>query len=107
MDENKKKPDNLARTVGGKEERRVRAREKGVQSAWFGLGTFGVVGWSVALPLVLLTLAGLWIDRRYPSRYSWTLTLLFLGLVVGCLNAWYWIGRQRQAIEREREHDRD
>ena len=107
METPRRRPEDLARTVGGKEARRARARERGVKSAWFGLGAFGVVGWSVALPLVILTFAGLWIDRHYPSRYSWTLTLLILGLGLGCLNAWYWIGRQRQAIERERRDDRD
>ncbi len=61
------------------------------QALWFGLGVFGVVGWSVALPTLLGIALGLWIDRTWPSRYSWTLTLLFAGVMVGCANAWYWV----------------
>jgi ATP synthase protein I len=33
--------------------------------------------------------------------------LLALGLMVGALNAWYWIQRERNEINRERENDRD
>jgi ATP synthase protein I len=31
---------------------------------------------------------GNWIDRRWPSRYSWTLMLLVGGLLLGCVSAW-------------------
>lgn len=56
---------------------------------------FGLVGWSVAIPAVLGIALGIWLDRAFPSRLSWTLTLLIAGLVLGCLNAWYWIKRER------------
>jgi ATP synthase protein I len=46
------------------------------------------VGWSVTLPTLLGIALGVVIDRRWPGRFSWTLTLLFLGLVFGCANAW-------------------
>ncbi|MEZ5580989.1 MAG: hypothetical protein R3F40_17230 [Candidatus Competibacteraceae bacterium] len=36
-------------------------------SVWFGLGLFGIVGWTRALPAVLGAL-GLWLDRNWPSR---------------------------------------
>jgi ATP synthase protein I len=54
---------------------------------------FGLVGWAVAVPTVLGTLLGLWIDGRFPAEASWTLTGLLVGVVLGCLNAWYWIKR--------------
>ncbi|MDJ0774758.1 MAG: AtpZ/AtpI family protein [Mastigocoleus sp. MO_167.B18] len=34
-------------------------------------------------------------DSHFPSPYSWTLMLLFVGVVLGCMNAWYWIERER------------
>lgn len=58
---------------------------------FFGLGVFGVVGWSVAIPTLLGIALGIWIDQTWPSQYSWTLMLLFVGVILGCLNAWYWI----------------
>jgi ATP synthase protein I len=87
----------LERTVGTRESRKLRARRDQAQSVWFGLGMFGLVGWSVAVPTLLGVAAGVWIDSRWPSRVSWSLTLLFLGVVLGCVNAWCWVNRERQA----------
>ncbi|MBW2707877.1 MAG: AtpZ/AtpI family protein [Deltaproteobacteria bacterium] len=92
--------------VNVREKRKLRAREKKTDEIWFGLGLFGVVGWAVAIPTVLGIFLGVWIDLHWPSPYSWTLMLLIIGLILGCLNAWFWINRQRSAINREREpHD--
>ena len=52
---------------------------------------FGVVGWSVAIPTLIGVAVGLWIDGRWPSRFSWTLMLLIVGVALGCINAWYWV----------------
>jgi ATP synthase protein I len=84
----------LARTVGRKEERRLRARRTREDSVWFGLGMFGLVGWSVAIPMLIGIAIGAWIDRTWPSHYSWTLMGLLCGVAVGCLTAWYWIKRE-------------
>ena len=92
----------LCRQIGKIERRKLRARSRPRQSAWFGLGTFGLVGWSVAVPTVLGILLGIWLDDHYPGQVSWTLTLLFIGIVVGCLNAWYWVSRERADIESSR-----
>lgn len=86
--------DGFRGAVGRKERRRLRARAEGEREVTFWLGMFGLVGWSVALPAVLLTLLGVWLDGRFPGEVSWTLMLLFLGMVLGCLNAWYWIQKE-------------
>jgi ATP synthase protein I len=39
---------------------------------------------------------GAWIDRRWPSRFSWTLMLLVGGLLLGCVNAWMRIEHERR-----------
>ncbi len=80
--------------VEAKEERKLKARREERQKVWFGLGMFGLVGWSVAIPTLLGVALGVWIDATWPSRYSWTLMLLFVGIVIGCLNAWYWVQRE-------------
>lgn len=97
----------LATTIGAKERRRARAVRRGGDSVWFGLGMFGLVGWSVAVPTLALLALGIWIDRTWPSRYSWTLMLLLLGVLLGCVNAWYWLTRERDAIALEREEEDD
>ncbi|MEX0820387.1 MAG: AtpZ/AtpI family protein [Pirellulaceae bacterium] len=84
----------LEREVAAKQERKARARQEGERSAWFGLGMFGLVGWSVVVPALIGVAIGLWIDDRWPSRFSWTLMLLVLGVAMGCLNAWWWVQRE-------------
>ena len=81
----------FSRQVGAQARRMLKARRRGERSVWFGLGMSGLIGWSVALPSLIGAALGIWIDRRYPSPYSWTLTLLLLGLVMGCFNAWRWV----------------
>lgn len=84
----------LRKEVERKAERRRKAEREHDRSIWFSLGLFGLVGWSVAVPTLLGVALGLWIDAHWPSGVSWTLTLLFVGVVVGCLHAWYWIKQQ-------------
>jgi ATP synthase protein I len=90
----KKSRDGLIETVGTKENRKIRARKEEDRGVWFGLGMFGLVGWAVAIPALIGIAVGIWIDKRWPSPYSWTLMLLVIGVVVGCLNAWYWVRRE-------------
>ncbi len=94
----------LGRRIAGKEARKLKARRQHT-SIWFGLGTFGIIGWSVAIPVVIGVLVGAWIDSNLPSQFSWTLMLLLLGVILGSLNAWSWINRERQIIEDEGETD--
>ncbi|MCB0104643.1 MAG: AtpZ/AtpI family protein [Caldilineaceae bacterium] len=86
--------------VGKKAARKLRAR-RSHRVLWFGLGMFGMIGWSIAVPMLLAIALGIWVDRRWPSPYSWTLMLLFGGVILGCLNAWYWVQRERRLIARE------
>ena len=90
----KKSGDGLIETVGTKEKRKIRARKEEDRGVWFGLGMFGLVGWAVAIPALIGIAVGIWIDKRWPSPYSWTLMLLVIGVMVGCLNAWYWVRRE-------------
>jgi ATP synthase protein I len=96
----------LGEQVGEKEIRKVRARQTRDRSIWFGLGMFGVVGWSVAIPTLLGLAIGIWIDSNFPSRYSWTLMGLLIGLVVGCINAWYWVNSEGR-LDKDQEGEEE
>ncbi|MBU1055874.1 MAG: AtpZ/AtpI family protein [Proteobacteria bacterium] len=102
-----KKERQFSHAVDIREKRKIRAEKKKKEGFWFGLGMFGVVGWSVAVPTVAGIFIGLWIDIKYPSRYSWTLMLMIIGIVSGCANAWRWITRERNGIKEEREDNGD
>jgi ATP synthase protein I len=95
--------DAFQRKVSATEARKLKARRQGVQGIWTGLGMFGLIGWAVALPTFLGVLIGTYIDRHYPGLHSWTLSLLILGLFVGCLNAWHWVAREEKAIRDDEE----
>lgn len=83
--------------IGKKANRKIKARsEKGEKSLWFGLGMFGLVGWAVSIPTLIFLAIGVWIDARFESQYSWTLMFLVIGIILGCLNAWFWVKRESQ-----------
>jgi len=85
--------------VGTKEARKMKARRDKNKGIWLGLGMMGMIGWSVAVPTLVGVGIGIWMDIRYPGHISWTLTFLSIGLAVGCINAWYWVEREREKIE--------
>lgn len=91
------------RQVGEKEKRKLKAQRRVTQTVWSGLGMMGLVGWSVAVPTLLGAALGIWLDKRYPGVHSWTLTLLIIGLIIGCLNAWHWIAKEDREIHKDRE----
>lgn len=76
--------------------RRRRARREGEHTVLYGLGTFGLVGWAVMVPTLIGISLGVWLDTRDGSRISFTLTGLIVGVVAGCLNAWYWVQRRSE-----------
>ena len=93
----------MIREVGAKQERMLRARG-GDRSFLASLQVLGVVGWSVAVPTLLGIALGVFLDRRWPSRMPWTLTLLFLGLVFGCTSAWVHLGGNSKRRTGRSEH---
>jgi ATP synthase protein I len=90
----RKAPQRLGDKVDEKLTRKLAARRERRNAVWFGLGMFGLIGWSIAIPTLLGIALGVWIDRHYPSRFSWLLMLMVGGLILGCLNAWYWLKRE-------------
>lgn len=69
-------------------------REKD-RSFWRYVGLIGSVGWGVVVPMLLGTLLGLWLDRKFETGSKLTLGLLMFGLFIGCLNAWRTVTKER------------
>ena len=95
--------DNMIHLIEEKQIRKIRARNSKDQSIWVGLGMMGTIGWAVTVPTLLGVIIGIWIDTRWPGSFSWTLTLMFGGLLLGCVSAWLWVSREQENIEREKE----
>ena len=90
----------LRRVVSAKSERRVRARERPKESIWAFMSTFGLVGWTVAVPTLAGLALGVFLDGRTESERSYTITFLVLGIAGGCATAWYWIRRESSGPRR-------
>ena len=96
MDNKKSRWRSFQDQISTKSDRKIKARRES-KNIWFGLGMFGMVGWSVAIPSLLGIGLGIWLDTHIQSKYSWTLMLLVIGVALGCFNAWYWINKESQS----------
>ncbi|MCB9076020.1 MAG: AtpZ/AtpI family protein [Anaerolineaceae bacterium] len=95
----------LIQKVGANEVRKVKARREKKYNIWFGLGMIGVIGWTVVIPSLVGVALGMWIDTTWPGSMSWTLTLLLIGLALGCLNAWHWVSQEQREIGQSGDRD--
>jgi ATP synthase protein I len=91
--------------VNGQVARKLRAQQRSHRNVLHGLGLIGTIGWSVSVPPVGGALLGVWLDEHYPSQRSWTLSLLLLGLCLGCFIAYRWVRKEYKDIHREQHHD--
>lgn len=88
--ERDKSTDDIARQA-----RRMKAaRDHPGPSPLRGIGTFGMIGWSVAVPTVGGAFLGLWLDRVVPQAFSWTIALILGGVVMGAFIAAAWISKE-------------
>lgn len=92
--EHQQRQEKFHHQVEKKATRKLTAKQKGDRTIWYGLGVFGMIGWSVTVPTLIGIAIGMWLDVILIDVYSWTLMMMFLGLFTGCFNAWYWIKRE-------------
>ncbi|HEX5024537.1 MAG TPA: AtpZ/AtpI family protein, partial [Agriterribacter sp.] len=85
-----------------KEERKLKSL-RNTRSVWSGLGLFGMVGWSVSIPTLIGAAVGIWLDKKNPQHFSWTLTGLTTGLIAGCIIAWNWVNKENKEIRKNTE----
>lgn len=95
----------FSREVGLKAARKLKAQRQVTRTIWFGLGMMGLVGWSVAVPVLVAAGLGLWLDANHPVGHSWPLMLIPVGLVLGCVNAWHWVSREGREIQAQEEEN--
>ncbi len=90
MKKKKSPEEELLEQIERDSQKKIKSQEEGPE-IMFGLGLFGIVGWSIAVPTLLGIFVGVFLDKKFTQSFSWTLTLLFVGVVIGSLNAWHWI----------------
>lgn len=93
MSSKDKKEDTSASAIRRRAERMQQSRDEPKHSPLSGLGAFGVIGWSVAIPTVGGAFLGMWLNRVAPQSFSWPIALILGGVVVGGIVAWSWIDK--------------
>lgn len=102
---NNKATNKFSKEVGEKAQRKLKALHNDKKSVWFGLGMMGIVGWTIVVPTLLGAALGVWLDKKYPESFSWTLTGLILGLLAGCLIAWNWVNKEHNEINQNNDDE--
>jgi len=88
------KNDRSAENIRRSAERMKQARSSPGPSPLRGLGAFGIIGWSIAVPTVGGAFLGLWLNRVAPQDFSWPIALILGGVVVGAIISWSWISKE-------------
>ncbi|WP_373650883.1 AtpZ/AtpI family protein [Schlesneria sp. DSM 10557] len=94
--------DRFRKQIEAREQQKVSARQHKDHTLLVGFSAFGAVGWSIAVPTLLGVILGLWLDRRFPGHFSWSLAMLLAGVTLGCLSAWLWVSKEQQSIDNRR-----
>lgn len=105
-EEKPNKTHSFEKVIGDKEERKLEAQRDN-KSVWSGLGLFGMIGWSIVVPTVLGAALGIWLDNNYKNDFSWTLSLLVAGLMLGCVIAWNWVQKENKEIHKKNEDENE
>lgn len=89
-----KESDPLEESVRKTRTRREQAARKGERPVAKNLAMIGAIGWLIVAPTLLGIFAGRWLDQSQEQSVFWTLSLMFIGLVAGCVLAWKRMNRE-------------
>lgn len=54
-----------------------------------------VYGWQLSIPVILGIALGHFLDKTFPSSaFSWTFNLIFIGFIIGIVNANRWLHKE-------------
>jgi ATP synthase protein I len=91
-------------TLAAKERRSIEANGGKEQIVWEGVGRFGMVGWSITVPVLVGLLLGWVLDRVTGHHHHWVTVLFFVGLITGCVSTAYWLFKECDEIEEDTTH---
>ena len=85
---NQDKKKDFLDTVSRKRRLHELSEKESEPSFWSGIARIGIIGWMVILPTLLGAFSGRFLDKKFDQGIFWTLTLIMVGLAIGCYNAW-------------------
>ena len=86
----------LVRTIENKIGRRM-SRKSGSITTLRAFALLGIIGWSVAVPVIVGAYVGRWLDHTHGTRL--TLSFIIMGFVFGCYDAYYWLSKEKRNLE--------
>lgn len=105
MEVNTEHTSQMSKQIGTQENRMLKAQHEKKRSVWTGLGLFGMVGWTIVAPTLIGAGIGRWLDTKYMQSFSWTLSLLIVGLTLGCYAAWHWIKKEYNNMHKNNSNE--
>jgi len=89
-DEDRKFREKIEGSVESYKTSKTRRRE-----FWKYLSRATTIGWLFVIPVVAGAYLGKYLDTRFASEISWTITLIVIGIAVGIYNVWHFFGGGR------------
>ena len=74
----------------------MKQRPEGHPHTSFGM--IASLGGVIIIPILLGIWLGGYLDEEWPQRFSWRLSLLFVGFVWGAFNAYMWVTMENHKI---------
>ena len=75
-------------------------QQRGNRTWRANFGMIASLGGVIIVPILLGLWSGSYLDEMLPQRFSWRLSLLFVGFAWGFFNAYCWIKIENEKIER-------
>ncbi|MEE6208085.1 MAG: AtpZ/AtpI family protein [Alphaproteobacteria bacterium] len=75
-------------------------QQRGNRTWRANFGMIASLGGVIIVPILLGLWGGSYLDEVLPQRFSWRLSLLFVGFTWGFVNAYYWIKIENEKIDR-------
>lgn len=65
------------------------------------IGVLWDLAWITVTPILLGIFVGQYLDRRYPLGFSWTLSLLALGAMLGFYNLYEFLMKESRKMDKK------
>ena len=78
------------------------------ENIWKNFGQIWDISWMTVAPIILGLFLGQYLDREYPKGFSWTLSMLILGIFFAFYNLYHFFDKEIKKYEKKdkkNEHD--
>jgi len=71
------------------------------ENIWKNFGEIWDISWMTVAPIVLGLFLGQYLDRKYPKGFSWTLSMLILGIFFAFYNLYQFFDKEIKKYEKK------